>query len=137
MAVRVKVRLRNKLSGEEVRTVAVANAGYETLEPEATLPLGAAKALNLWPSLPEGTRAEEYRTVAGVIKLLRTPRCLEVELEGRRAVCRATISEVEEEVILSDKLCDELHIALEEPGKGRWRLRNETELRESEEPEYW
>lgn len=133
---RVRVRIRNEINQRSLESVAVANAGYETVGPELTLPLKAAETLGIWPALPEGSRAEEYRTAGGIIKLLRTPPCVWVELAERKAKCRAVISEIENEVILSDRLCDELAIVLEKPGEGIWRVAG-GETRKSEEPQYW
>jgi hypothetical protein len=133
----VRVKIKNKIGRSSIESVAVANAGYEIPEPEVTLPLKAAQKLGLWPNFPEGSRMEEYRTAGGVVKLLRTPPCISIELKNRKSTCRAVLSHVENEIILSDKVCDELAIILEEPGRGRWRIRGERVKRESEEPEYW
>jgi hypothetical protein len=136
VAVRIRVKIRNEINQRSLESVVVANAGYETIDPELTLPLKAAETLGIWPTLPEGTKPEEYRTAGGIIKLLRTPPCVWVELAGRRAKCRAVISEIENEIILSDRLCDELAIIFERPGEGIWRVAG-GETRESEEPQYW
>jgi hypothetical protein len=43
----------------------------------------------------------------------------------------------EVEVLISDRLADELMIAIEKPGEGLWRLRGESTVRRSEKPEIW
>jgi hypothetical protein len=130
------VKLTNEITGRSLESVAVANAGHETTGPELTLPLKAAERLGVWPTLPKGSGVEEYRTAGGIIKLLRTPPCVWVEPAERKARCRAVISEIENEIILSDKLCDELAIVFEKPGEGIWRVAG-GETRRSEEPQYW
>ena len=40
--------------------------------------------------------------------------------EGVEAVADAVISPIEVEVLISDKLADELMIAIEKPGEGLW-----------------
>lgn len=65
-----------------------------------------------------------------------------IESEGRPSsreplVCSVTISEVEREVLLSDRAIEGLGIVIESPGRGLWRFKDEAELRESIEPQYW
>jgi hypothetical protein len=39
------------------------------------------------------------------------------------------------EVLISDKLVDELMVAIDKPGEGLWRLKGESVVRRSEKPE--
>jgi len=44
---------------------------------------------------------------------------------------------VEREVLLSDRAIEALGIVIESPGRGIWRFKDERELHESVEPQYW
>ena len=89
MAVRVKAKIRNKLNNKEIESVVLLNAGYETAEPEIILPVKAAESLGLWPSLPEGSHFESYRTVSQEVRLIKTPKCIEVIFYDKRVKCCA------------------------------------------------
>jgi len=106
------VRVRIESSRGSVETSALVNTGFETPNPQILLPVKAAEKLGLWSDLP---------------KLA----------EGVEAVADAVISPIEVEVLISDKLADELMIAIEKPGEGLWRLRGESAIRRSEKPEIW
>ncbi|MEM0024310.1 MAG: hypothetical protein QXM80_02495 [Thermofilaceae archaeon] len=73
LVVRVRVRLKalKGRRGEVVKSVAVANAGYESEGPEVVIPVRVAERLGLWPKLPEGTEVQAYE-VAGGLKVSRT-----------------------------------------------------------------
>jgi hypothetical protein len=58
-------------------------------------------------------------------------------LGGRGVVSDVVISHVEVEVLISDKLTEELMIAIERPSEGIWRFRDEMVERKSEKPEIW
>jgi len=47
----------------------------------------------------------------------------------------AVISPIEVEVLVSDRLTDELMIVIEKPGEGLWRFRDENIERKGERPE--
>ena len=51
----------------------------------------------------------------------------------------AVISDIEEEVLISDKLGGKLAIAIEDLGEGLWRLKSDKsgKVRKSEEPQFW
>ncbi|MCR6692034.1 MAG: hypothetical protein MRT15_06570 [archaeon YNP-LCB-003-016] len=57
--------------------------------------------------------------------------------ERRGVVSDVVISHVEVEVLISDKLTEELMIAIEKPSEGIWRFRDEIVERKSERPEIW
>lgn len=57
--------------------------------------------------------------------------------EGRGVVADVVISHMEVEVLISDRLAEELMIAIEKPSVGIWRFRDETVERRSERPEIW
>lgn len=143
MAVRVKIRMRAlKGKGEKVNTIALVNAGYESEDPEITIPIRLAEKLGLWPELPRGSRIEEYGSVAGIVKLYWIPDCVQVQILTKEKVTKsikshAAISEFEREVLLSDKLVGALGIVIENVGIGHWRFPREKKVRKSERPERW
>jgi len=47
MAVRVRLKLRSRISGDSVETVALVNTGFETESPQLLIPLALARRLSL------------------------------------------------------------------------------------------
>lgn len=145
MGVRVKVRLTSKKE-KSVEANSLLNTGFESEEPEVLLPVRVAEILGLWPKLPDGSVVRAYETAGGTVRMPTVDKGIRIQViaeEGERAtsskplICSATISEVEREVLLSDRAIEELGIVIESPGKGFWRFKDEAELRESVEPQYW
>ena len=62
---------------------------------------------------------------------------VEIPEKDISVIADAVISHTEVEVLISDKLADELMIVIERPGEGIWRFRDENILRKSEKPEIW
>jgi hypothetical protein len=143
MVVRVGVKLKS--AEGEVVTVALANSGFETEEPEVVLPTGVAERLGLYPRLPGGSQVEEYKGVGGaviktfLVKGIVTVSVLTSDREVGPSVATAVITPGEDEVILSDKLMDALKIVLLRPGQGIWRFTDDggSLTRRSEKPERW
>jgi hypothetical protein len=139
MVVRVKVRIK---AGKEVEeTVAAVNSYFETEEPEIILPLALAARLGV----PFREDSEEiYRTLGGPAIVFRSPRKVRVEVvtpdrKSPSVECRASVSEIWDEAVLSDKLTDRFGIVILRPGRGLWRFADEggQKSRRSEKPEYW
>lgn len=147
MVVRVRVRLdplKGKCTGSTYEVTCVANAGYETHGPELVMPARFAEMVGLMPGLPEGARSKIYRTTAGPIRVHFVEGCVEVTVLAENRVseavrCGVAISELEDEVLLSDKLISALGLVIEDAGEGLWRFRSEPtdRLRESPPPELW
>lgn len=132
MGVRVRLRVRalKGREGAEADVVALCNTGYETEDPEVTLPTAIAAELGLWP-LPQeaevcigeaygGTLVEAHR-VKGAIEVA-------VLVEDRLPVftrCHAVIHEREREVLLSDATISALRIEIIDPKQGLWRFVDE------------
>jgi hypothetical protein len=57
MAVRVRLKLRSRILGEIVETVALVNTAFETEPPQLLIPLALARRLSLHPP-PTATIAE-------------------------------------------------------------------------------
>jgi len=137
MAVRIKLRLR--YCGKVLETSALVNTGFETPNPQILLPIKVAERLSLWPELPKDTLVEIYDTAGGPVRVYRVRNAVNVEIpeKGISVIADAVISHTEVEVLISDKLADELMIVIERPGEGIWRFRDENTLRKSEKPEIW
>jgi hypothetical protein len=136
MAVRIKLRLR--YCGEVLETSALVNTGFETPNPQILLPIKVAERLSLWPELPRDTLVEIYDTAGGPVRVYRVRNAVNVEIpeKGISVIADAAISHTEVEVLISDKLADELMIVNERPGEDIWRFRDENILRKSENLRY-
>ena len=136
----VRVRLRIKCEDRVVETVAVANSGYETDEPEIHIPLACARELGF--KLTE-LRGESYRVVGGMTSAYILGEVLVQVVEEDRSSewvrARAVAVPGEYEVILSDRLLDMLNIEIVKAGIGYWRFSGEPIncVRKSVEPQFW
>ena len=144
VAVRVRLRVRSRLSGKAVETIALINSGFETLKPQSIIPMKLAEVLGLWPSLPKNSYIKEYGTAAGSIKMYVAPDVLEVciVVDGHCisiATSDAVISLIEEEVLIGDKLAGKLGIMVYDFAEGIWKLKTDPQdkIRGSEPPQYW
>ena len=136
--------LKGRCVGSTHDVTCVANAGYETRGPELVMPARFAEMVCLLPGLPEGTWSKIYRTTAGPVRVHFVEGGVEVRVlaEDRMSEavgCGVAISELEDEVLLSDKLISALGIVIEDAGEGFWRFRAEPveRLRRSPSPELW
>jgi len=143
VAVRVRLRVRCKLSGEVAETVALVNTGFETEPPQLMLPVALAKRLSLYPPPPTATIVE-LGTAGGPVRLVLVREALEVwavtgDREVGPRVADALVSLIEEEVLINDKLTEELGIVLLAAGSGKWRFADDPpdRVRYSERPQYW
>lgn len=146
MPVRVRVRLK-PLKGKStqiVETSALANSGFASIGPEMVIPARLARQLGFLPRLPEEARRETYVSVAGTTRMQFIPDALEVTVSTSDkqigpARVGAIISGSESEVLLSDKLMDELRIQILRAGAGLWRFSddNPETIRESAAAQEW
>lgn len=143
MAVRVKIRVKSLNSNNEVEVVALVNTGFETEKPQLLIPISLAKQLGLWPP-PLDTYIVELFTAGGPVRNYLVLNALEIRLvtEDRvrgPVVCDAIISHIEEEVVINDKLGEELGIVIIGTGSGKWRLIDDppNTIRYSEKPHYY
>lgn len=141
MAVRVRIRLKpvRRSKAQAVETVALANSGFESADPEVLLPVGVAERLGLWPP-PAGARAERFESPAATFSMLTVRRALRVSVASARGpgpLCHAVISERETEVILNDRLLGQLKVALIDAGRGLYRVGRRGGISRSEQPERW
>ena len=141
MVVRVKVKLVSSRGGE-VLASAIANTGFESDEPELIVPESIAERLNLYPKLPEGVEVEEYKSVGGKFKAYRVKNLVKawaVSEDKNIGPINVVLTIVpgEDEILLSDKLIDELTIELIKPGEGLWKFKDDKALRKSIPPEHF
>jgi hypothetical protein len=139
MAVRVRLLIQ-AASGRSLEAIAVLNGGFEVPEPHLLLPLKCAEALV--PDL-EATATRREMTAAGGNVQLRalaasvTARVRVPDRDGPTARFRVLVSEADEEVLVSDAGIDALAVRIETFVPGRWRLADETRIRDTEAPQMW
>ncbi len=110
------MRVRLRVKEREVITTALVNTGFETERPQVLVPLNLARALSLWPP-PDNAYLIELGTAGGPIREYVVPNSVQITVitddrETRDIVCDAVISHIEEEVIINDKLSEELGIVI-------------------------
>ena len=139
MGVRVRVLLRK--GSRHVETTALLNTGFESAEPDIVLPARLAEELSMRSETGDLIRLD---TAGGPLECAFIERGLDLELlladrEGPRITCNVIISPHEREVLLSDKVIEELGIQIMSAKSGRWRLRDDPPglERPSAEPTYW
>jgi len=144
MALRVKLKISSKSGGKAVASSALVNTGFETDRPQLLLPVRIASLLGIWPRFPEHTSIMSYGTAGGPTRVYVINDELSLSLgyddvPPKQVTSDAVISEVEDEVLVSDSLGHELGIVIEDLKIGYWRLREEpsTKLRNTEPPQYW
>ena len=140
MAVRVRLRIRCLRSGKEAVSSALINSGFEAETPQLLIPRRLALELELWPP-PEDAYLVEVGTAGGPVRNYLVPRAVDVLVEAfDRTVgpvrCDLMISNLEYEVLVSDRLGGELGIVILDL-RGKWRFSDEDVVRETEPPQYW
>jgi hypothetical protein len=143
MAVRIKLRLRARASGETIDVSALINSGFETDSPQLLIPMGLARRLALYPP-PITSSIIEVGTAGGPSRVFLVREALEVwaitdDREVGPKLVDVLISPIEEEVLVNDKLTEELGIILLATGSGKWRFVDDPadKVRRSEKPQYW
>ena len=140
--VRIKIKI-NSLKGKlPLEVSSLLNTGFGTEEPEVLVPVKVAEKLTFWPELPEGAMVKAYETAGGIARMCRISKAIEIQAITEDKIsnpleCSLVISEIESEVLLSDKTIEELNIMIESPAKGLWKFKDDVELRNSVEPQYW
>jgi len=143
MAVRIKLKLKPRKSGEIVDVSALINSGFETDSPQLLIPVELAKRLTLYPP-PITSSIIEVGTAGGPSRVFLVREGLEVwavtdDREIGPKLVDVLISPIEEEVLVNDKLTEELGIILLATGSGKWRFVDDPsdKVRYSEKPQYW
>lgn len=143
MGVRVRLRVKSRLTGREIVTSALVNSGFEADRPQLMIPMRLATELGLWPP-PRSAVSLDYGTAGGDVTFVVVPDALIVQVltEDRRSkevTCDAVISATEPEVLINDYLQEELEIEVIKARSGLWRFSDDPpgKLRRSELPQYW
>ncbi|RKX71645.1 hypothetical protein DRP53_00745 [candidate division WOR-3 bacterium] len=139
MAVRVKILI--EFGHKAIETVAIANTGYETEEPEVLLPeqLGRSE----WGEMFNSLKSIEYKTFKGVLPFKAlgeaTIRVKAGDRESKPIKAKLLVSGFDREVLLNDKAIGALGISLIRVDIGRWRFTDDPpdKERDSELPERW
>ena len=143
MALRVKLRIKVKNSDRAIETSALANSGFETEKPQLLIPIRLARELGLWPP-PPYAELIELGTAGGPVRNYVIRDILEVSVITEDRIvgpitCDALISHLEHEVLINDKLGEELKIVILAMGSGKWRFSDDPPdvIRKTEAPQYW
>ncbi|MEM2927112.1 MAG: hypothetical protein QXO94_06610 [Candidatus Bathyarchaeia archaeon] len=139
----LRIRLRVKSENNAVETSALVNSGFETEKPQLLIPLRLARELGLWPPPPDAELIE-LGTAGGPVRNYLIYDALEVSaITEDRIVgpvkCDALISHIEHEVLINDKLGEELKIIILAMASGKWRFQNDSSdtIRETVTPQHW
>lgn len=137
MAVRVRVDIA--FGARRVTTSAVANSGYESGRPEVVVPASLARRKF---GVVKG-RKRTFITPAGEVQFVELGegkvRAIAEDRESQESLCTIIVSPHEQEILLNDKLIDELGLVLVHAGKGIWRFQEDSPDRErqSVEKQLW
>jgi hypothetical protein len=143
MAVRVRLRVRSRTTGRELRVNALVNSGFETFKPQLLIPARVAELLGLWPLIPREYSVRDYMTAGGPTRMHvladEVEVGVDVEYAANTVLSDLVISTIEEEVLISDKLAGKLGIVVYDFAEGIWRLNTDPEevRRRSVERETW
>lgn len=136
MGVRVKLNLN--IASKEETVSALVNAGYESEECEVLLPATLAKKLQI----RKGKKVM-YHTAGGDVFFTcggeATVKIITEDRESISVKAKLVISPYEEEVIINDKLAEELGIVFIKVKTGKWRFYDDDieKIRESEPKQTW
>lgn len=140
--VRIRIKINSLKGKPPLEVSSLLNTGFGTEEPEVLVPVKVAEKLSFWPELPEGAMVKAYETAGGIARMYRISKAIEIQAATGDKIsepvkCALVISEIENEVLLSDRTIEELNIIIESPAKGLWKFKDDVELRNSVEPQYW
>ncbi|PCN50686.1 hypothetical protein B6U99_03020 [Candidatus Geothermarchaeota archaeon ex4572_27] len=114
------------MSGRSSECVAVVNTGFRSPRPDIIVPPSVARTLGIYPP-PEDALEVEADTGGGPVIVYLIPEILEVKVlagdrESKTIVCNAVVNPLESEVLISDKLTEELGVQILYPSRGIWRF---------------
>jgi len=140
VAVRVRLKIRSLKSNKEIISSALVNSGFEAETPQLLIPRRLALELSLWPP-PDEAYLVEVGTAGGPVRNYLVPGAADVYvITDDRVVgpvrCDVMISNIEYEVLISDRLGGELGIVILDL-RGKWRFNDEDKVRETVAPQYW
>lgn len=139
MAVRLQLRLTGT-GGREAISSAVLNGGFEIARPHLLMP--ASLARRLLGDYRSTARQRAMEAAGGEVTFLAVDqevvgRVHTVDREGREVHFHILVAEHDPELLVSDAGIDALGVRIESFAPGRWRFAEETQVRDSEAPEYW
>ncbi len=133
----MKLYVESKLTRRSSIVKAVVNTGFRSHAPDLSLPLPLARELGLYPP-PSGSYSIEVRTAGGTVNVYMVPRALlvKVVVEDRETPlveANALVNPLDDEVLISDYLAEELGIQVLYPRRGLWRFADDEpgKIRES------
>lgn len=132
MPVRIRVRiesLRGTSAGGIIESAAIVNSGFEAETRDASLPSGLARRIGLWPP-PAESRRHLVRAYVGEGQVILVPEAVKMQVvtpdrTGQAVSVNVLITELDDEVVLSDTLAEALNIVLLRPGAGLWCFQDE------------
>jgi hypothetical protein len=138
MAVRVRLRLTGPKGS--LTSSAVLNGGFEVPAPQLLLP--ARAATRLLGEFRRSAKRQEMEAAGGDVELLAARGTVRgCVLAGRRrgpeTAFGVLVSDADSEILVSDAGIDALGVRIETFAPGRWRLADETVIRDTEAPQYW
>jgi len=123
----VRVKLRIKIGKVDVETSALVNTGFETSEPQLLVPFSLLTSMGI--DLRDLGKPEiiTYGTAGGDVNLYVFRKgcrvsVIEPDKSSPTVESDLVLSHVENEVLISDALCEELGIIILNPRKGYWRF---------------
>ena len=131
MAVRVRLKLKSRTTGRELRVNALVSSGFETSKPQLLVPARVAEMLGLWPLILRDYVVKDYMTAGGPTRMYLLVDEVEVSVDVEYAtnpvISDPVISTIEDEVLISDKLAGKLGIVVYDFAEGIWRLKTDPE----------
>ena len=127
MGVYVKLYVESLKKGKSsLECIGVVNTGFRSPDPDIILPKDIAEKLGLYPP-PEDSFQVEAHTGGGPVIVYIIPEAIEVHVVTRdriskRVKCNVLVNPLEDEVLLSDRLTEDLGIQILYPSKGIWRF---------------
>jgi len=131
MAVRVRLKLKSRTTGRELRVNALVCSGFETFKPQLLVPARVAEMLGLWPLISRDYVVKDYMTAGGPTRMYllvdEAEVSVDVEYATDAVISDLVISTIEDEVLISDKLAGKLGIVVYDFAEGIWRLKTDPE----------
>lgn len=144
MGARVRLRLARRPPSSAtlptpVEAVALVNSGYEPGAAELILPRLLADRLGLSHPYPPQASVETYASAGGPFSVCRVPEALEAQVLTHGSTtaavpCDAVISDLADEVVMSDALGSRLRIVILDLERGTWAFRHELTVERPSEP---
>jgi len=140
----VRVKLRVTMGGRVVETVALANTGFETDEPQLLVPQAFLTRNSVSLEVLGRPLVVEYDTAGGPTLMHVYPKACKVAVvepdrTSGEVEADLVVSLIEREVLMSDALIGELGVDIVNPKAGLWRFIDDAAgvIRRSYKPQLW